>query len=208
VVAAAVVGLVVAALLGACDGAEQPERPAAASAPTTAAADPGVPPFADCAALAAPPRNSTATAPAGTGQQLPAATLDCFTGGAAVPVTSLRGPAVVNLWATWCPPCRQELPVFQQLAERAGDRVHVVGIDTMDDRTEAIRLAERLGVTFPTLVDPTREILRTYGGLGLPMTLFVDGEGKVQHVYNDKALDGPALGALVEQHLGLAVDLG
>jgi len=115
---------------------------------------------------------------------------------------------VVNLWATWCPPCRQELPVFQQLAVQGADRVHVIGVDTMDDRAEAIRLAERLGVTFPTLVDPTREVLRTYGGLGLPMTLFVDGEGKVRHVYNNKALDGPTLSALVEQHLGLAVNLG
>jgi thiol-disulfide isomerase/thioredoxin len=140
-------------------------------------------------------------------KDLPAITLDCFTGGKAMQVGLLRGPAVVNLWATWCPPCREELPVFQQLADRATDRVHVVGVDTMDDRAAAVDLADGLGLTFPSLVDPNREVLRAFAGAGLPMTLFVDGDGKVRHVYNAKALDGPALAALVERHLGVAVDL-
>jgi thiol-disulfide isomerase/thioredoxin len=195
-------------LLAGCAG-DAVDRPAP-PAPVAAEQQPaGEPPFADCAALAAPPpmapMASRAAAP--EGQDLPAITLDCFTGGKAIQVGLLRGPAVVNLWATWCPPCREELPVFQRLAERATDRVHVVGIDTMDDRAAAVSLADRLGLTFPSLVDPNREVLRAFAGAGLPMTLFVDGDGTVRHVYNAKALDGPALAALVERHLGLAVDL-
>lgn len=201
---AAVAGALAAALLAGCAG-DEAGAPARTAQPVVPAAAP--PPFADCAALDAPPPKAPAAPEAAAGTDLPATTLDCFTGGAAVPIGSLRGPAVVNLWATWCPPCQQELPVFQQLADRATGRVHVVGIDTMDDRAAAVSLADRLGLTFPSLVDPNREVLRAFAGAGLPMTLFVDGDGKVRHVYNAKALDGPALAALVERHLGVAVDL-
>lgn len=205
-VVALAAAVVLAGLLGACDANDGQDRP---PAPTPVAAEAGAPPFADCATLAAPPAKASADAPATKAPSaLPAVTLDCVTGGASVPVQSLRGPAVVNLWATWCPPCREELPVFQQLADQAGDRVHVVGIDTRDDRGEAIRLADRLGVSFPTLADPNQLVLRAVGAIGLPVTLFVDRGGQVRHVYNGKALDGPRLSALLEQHLGLAVNLG
>jgi thiol-disulfide isomerase/thioredoxin len=203
-VAAVVAGLA-AALLAGCAG--DPARQPAPPAPVAERQPAGESPLADCAALAAPPPKAPAAPEGAAGADLPAITLDCFTGGAAVPIGSLRGPAVVNLWATWCPPCQEELPVFQRLAERATDRVHVVGIDTMDDRAAAVSLADRLGLTFPSLVDPNREVLRAFSGAGLPMTLFIRGDGSVAHVYNAKALDAPALGALVEQHLGVTVDL-
>jgi thiol-disulfide isomerase/thioredoxin len=205
--------LVVAAvvLLAGCGGADEPP-PSAPPTPSPAAeaAPAGPPPFAACDGLAKPPPRApiASRAAAATGRELPAIQLDCFSGDGSVQIDLMRGPAVVNLWASWCPPCREELPVFQRLADRTADRLHVVGVDTRDDPATAARMAEGLGVTFPTLVDPGQQLLRTFGGAGLPMTLFVDGDGKVRYVYNHKALDGAALAALVDRHLGVAVDLG
>ncbi|WP_412540910.1 TlpA disulfide reductase family protein [Longispora sp. K20-0274] len=128
---------------------------------------------------------------AGTGMELP-----CFTGGAA---TSVTGPAVVNLWASWCAPCRQELPAFQRLAESG--KVTVLGVVTLDDRGRALDTAKDLGVRFPTLYDSAGRLQKSVGKSLLPVTLFVDAQGRVTHTYTGPALDDAALGTLVKEHL-------
>lgn len=175
-------------------------------------------PFADCTTLTAPPAAADpAGPPAGLGtrptlgsaadqtQPLPDLGLPCFTGGEMVSLRSLRGPAVINLWASWCDPCRKELPAFQRLAERASGQVHVVGVDTRDDRAAAQSLAADFGLTFPTLFDPGEKLRLKLERNVLPMTLFVDGQGRVRHVYDATALDDSLLAELVARHLGVAV---
>jgi thiol-disulfide isomerase/thioredoxin len=103
-----VLSAVLAAALAGCTAEAQP--PAAPASP-----------FADCAEL---------TPTAGSTGKLPDLTLPCFTGGRPVGLADLRGPAVINLWASWCGPCRTELPAMQRLADQAGDRLRVVGVDT------------------------------------------------------------------------------
>ncbi|MGY0231258.1 TlpA disulfide reductase family protein [Longispora urticae] len=133
-----------------------------------------------------------ACAPAtGAGMELP-----CFTGGAASTVT---GPAVVNLWASWCAPCRQELPAFQRLADK--DQVRVLGVVTLDDRARALDTAKDLKITFPMLYDSAGRLQKSVGRSLLPITLFVAADGRVTHTYTGPALDDAALGALVEEHL-------
>jgi len=112
---------------------------------------------------------------------------------------------VINLWASWCHPCRKELPVFQHLADTMGERVHVVGVDTRDERESAQSLAADLGITYPNLVDRD-ELLRTaLGRSTLPLTLFVDGQGRIRHVHDAGALDDDALAGLLQRHLGVAM---
>lgn len=173
------------------------------------------PPFADCSGLSAPPTptsavnasarpeavEGSATAPAG----LPSLELTCFIGGERVPLHEVRGPAVINLWASWCAPCRKELPAFQRLAERLDGEVHVVGVNSGDDREAARSLAEELGLTFPNLFDPDDQLRRALGRQFLPMTLFVDAEGRIRHLDSSGALDDAELAGLVEQHLGVVV---
>ena len=65
---------------------------------------------------------------------LPDLRLPCFTDGSEVALRDLHGPAVINIWASWCGPCRRELPVMQRLADRAGDRLTVLTVDTGDGR--------------------------------------------------------------------------
>ncbi|TDC37790.1 TlpA family protein disulfide reductase [Micromonospora sp. 15K316] len=172
-------------------------------------------PFEDCAKLTTPvaaatPTSGTATPDAadptgGTGDPLPALTLSCFTGGAPVALRDVRGPAVINIWASWCPPCRKELPAFQRLSKRAGDRLHVIGVNGQDSRSAAQSIGEDLGVGFPMLVDQGTALQRALNRNAFPLTLLVDAQGRVVHTDASGALDDARLGELVREHLGVAV---
>ncbi|MBO4205000.1 TlpA family protein disulfide reductase, partial [Micromonospora echinofusca] len=134
---------------------------------------------------------------------LPALDLPCFTDGSTVTLAGLRGPAVVNLWASWCAPCRDELPAFQRLAERTAGTLHVVGVNSRDGREAARSVGLDLGLTFPTLADPQEQLSRQLGRNALPLTLFVDGQGRIRHLDSSGALDDATLTGLVRQHLGV-----
>lgn len=155
------------------------------------------------------PRSAGQPLPAGkpgpAGKPLPDLALPCFTGDQAVDIGQIRGPAVINLWASWCAPCRDELPVLQRLAERTGGQMHVVGVVSEDDRGRAQSLAEDLAVSFPTLYDRPADLFHWTGKAGLPVTLFVGADGRVSHVYNGAPLDDAALAGLVHQYLRVVV---
>ncbi|MGC4876957.1 TlpA family protein disulfide reductase [Micromonospora sp. DT43] len=184
-------------------------RPAAAERPS---------PFRDCSTLstaptATSPGSGAATptpttpvtpGPAG-GQALPELTLSCFTGGAPVALRDVAGPAVINVWASWCGPCRKELPAFQRLSERAAGRLQVVGVNTRDSRGGAQSIGEDFGVRFPILVDQGDALQRELKRNAFPLTLFVAADGQVRHIDATGALDDAQLAKLVRQHLGLAV---
>lgn len=126
-------------------------------------------PFADCSALTAPP----AAGPT----DLPDLRLPCFTGGKKVALTEIRGPAVINFWASWCGPCRTELPVIQALAAHAAGKLTVLGVDTGDRREAGASFAAATRVTMPTLFDQDQSLFNALAGRALPMTVFVDAAG-------------------------------
>lgn len=154
-------------------------------------------PLADCSDLLAGPRPTPE-------DPLPALTLPCFTGGEPVALDQLRGPAVVNLWASWCSPCRDELPVMQRLAERADGRLQVVGVVVSDRPAAAAALAEDLGLTFPALEDRDDRLRPRLGAAGVPATAFVDAAGNLRYVHT-MPLSETDLARLVEEHLGVTV---
>ncbi len=137
------------------------------------------------------------------GQRVPDVTLDCFEGGGTVRLTDLHRPAIVNLWASWCEPCRAELPAFQAYASAHPGRVTVIGVDTGDTRTAGGALLQDVKVTYPTLFDEQRRLLTGVGRTALPVTLFVDAGGGLRYVYNSTALDGPAIARLAQTYLGV-----
>ncbi|MFG1652898.1 TlpA family protein disulfide reductase [Micromonospora sp. NPDC049275] len=183
-------------------------RPAAAERPS---------PFRDCSTLstaptATSPGSATPTpttpgtpGPAGGGQALPELTLSCFTGGAPVALRDVAGPAVINVWASWCGPCRKELPAFQRLSERTAGHLQVVGVNTQDSRGGAQSIGEDFGVRFPILVDQGDALQRELKRKAFPLTLFVDAQGRIRHIDATGALDDAQLAKLVRQHLDLAV---
>ena len=103
--------------------------------------------------------------------------------GDSVSLAELDGrPVVVNLWATWCAPCRQEMPELQELAERYGDDLAVVGvsIDRMGTEEDIRRFLDEVGVDFPILLDPGERFVHRFMTIGVPETFLIDAEGVVR----------------------------
>ncbi len=98
-----------------------------------------------------------------------------------VSLAELAGkPVVVNFFAAWCVPCREELPLLEAAHRRLDGRVAFVGIDTRDSRSQARDLLAETGVTFPAGYDPKGVLVDRYGlGRGLPATLFLDADGVI-----------------------------
>jgi cytochrome c biogenesis protein CcmG, thiol:disulfide interchange protein DsbE len=125
-------------------------------------------------------------------------------------IGALRGyPAVVNIWASWCGPCRFEFPHFQRAAADYGKRVAFLGVDTQDSDDAASTFLEEAPVPYPSYTDPGKDIGDAVGALGLPDTAFYDRRGKLvflkQGLYSDEA----ALRADIERYaLGGAVKGG
>ena len=91
----------------------------------------------------------------------------------------------INFWATWCPPCRIEMPMIQRLHERYGDRLLIVGVDFGEDRDTVADFVRRYDLTYPILLDPTSEnFYRWSPQFGLPQHYFVDAEGRVLRQFN------------------------
>ncbi len=113
-------------------------------------------------------------------------------------LSEFRGDVVmINFWATWCGPCRQEMPLLDELYnryERVGFNLFGVNID--DDSRRAMAMIEELGVDFPVLFDDRKEVSRLYEVEAMPVTVIVDRQGTVRFVhhgykpgYEDKYLD-------------------
>jgi thiol-disulfide isomerase/thioredoxin len=152
------------------------------------------------------PASSDAGPAAGSGEPLPDITLPCFAGGQPVRLAHLGEPTVINLWASWCAPCRTELPEVQRYAERAAGRVQVIGVITSDpNRGGAQSLIDDLGLRFPMLYDEPATLRTQVGVQALPVTLLVDAGGRVAYRYNARPLDEAALADLVDRYLGVRV---
>jgi thiol-disulfide isomerase/thioredoxin len=146
------------------------------------------------------------TKPADPANPMPDVTLPCLGGGPDVDLTTLRGPMVVNLWAQWCPPCREELPYYQQLHEEAGGDVAVLGVDYQDTRPDwALDLLAQTGVTYPSVADPAGKLRVPFRVRGLPGIVFLDEAGEVVAVEYVVIESFDQLRDLVDEHLGVAV---
>ena len=113
---------------------------------------------------------------------------------------------VLNLWASWCGPCRRELPHYQAFAEAHGSRVSVLGVDYQDTQpAAALALAEDTGVTYPLLADPQGELdgaTPLPRLVGLPFLALVDAEGRVVHREFVEIRSEQQLTDLVNRYLG------
>lgn len=99
-------------------------------------------------------------------------------------IEALRGyPIVVNVWASWCGPCRFEFPVLQKLAARYGKRVAFLGIDSQDSDDAARTFLEETPVPYPSYTDPDKDLADSLKAtLGLPDTAFYDRSGELVYL--------------------------
>jgi cytochrome c biogenesis protein CcmG, thiol:disulfide interchange protein DsbE len=86
-------------------------------------------------------------------------------------------PVLVNIWASWCSPCRHEAPFLATASETYGDRVQFVGVDILDARDSARAFMHESGWTYPSVYDPNGAIRDGLGIIGQPATLFYDADG-------------------------------
>lgn len=105
----------------------------------------------------------------------------------------------INYWATWCPPCRTEMPMMQRLHERFGDRLLIVGVDFGEDRDTVADFVERYELTYPILLDPVLEnFYRWSPQFGLPQHYFVDAQGRVVRQFNGELAPADMLATVEE----------
>jgi cytochrome c biogenesis protein CcmG/thiol:disulfide interchange protein DsbE len=97
-----------------------------------------------------------------------------------VSLEKLRGkPLVLNFWASWCGPCRREMPGFEAVHQRVQDRIRFVGVDNQDFRNSALDLLRQTGVSYPSGFDPKGNVASQYGLIGMPTTVFISRDGRL-----------------------------
>jgi cytochrome c biogenesis protein CcmG/thiol:disulfide interchange protein DsbE len=134
---------------------------------------------------------------------LPDITLERVDGDAAVDLGDLDGPAVINLWATWCAPCRREIPDLETFHRDLGDAVDVIGInigDEPDQITNFLNDLDEPAVTYTQLVDPLADVADHLGSSTLPVTVVVANGQIVER--HDGPITADELNDLIAPHLG------
>jgi cytochrome c biogenesis protein CcmG/thiol:disulfide interchange protein DsbE len=105
---------------------------------------------------------------------------------------------IVNFWASWCVPCREEAPILQDVWERYRDRgVVMVGVDYLDVERDALAFIDEFGITYPNGLDMGKAISERYRIKGVPETFIVDQEGTIVEFYVGAAKEGQ-LDAILE----------
>jgi peroxiredoxin len=113
-------------------------------------------------------------------------------------LSDLRGqPVILNFWATWCEPCRVEMPELQAVYEaHQADGLRVVGINLGEAREDVLDWRDQLGLTFDLVLDPAGEITARYYLRGQPTTFVISREGVITHIFY-----GPTTAAALENAL-------
>jgi thiol-disulfide isomerase/thioredoxin len=198
-------------LTGALTGCGQQASPAGRPAGRTSAQATPAPPTAteppDVARLIAAARlpscPKTAPAPARRGG-LPDLALDCLGAGPAVTLSALRGtPLLVNVWASWCPPCAQEMPHLLATHRALGAKVRFLGVDLEDQRTAGLAWAAGLGMTFPSVEDPDGLIRGRLPVPAPPVTIFVRPDGQISKTHYGAFTSEAAARLAITEYLGV-----
>ena len=126
-------------------------------------------------------RDGEETSDATVGRSAPAIDLpDVRTNRPRVVLADLRGtPVLVNFWATWCVPCRKEMPLLAAADARLEGAVAIVGVDVKDNREAATKFLAARNVNYPSAYDPDEALSDPYGLVGLPVTVLVGRDGRV-----------------------------
>jgi peroxiredoxin len=106
-------------------------------------------------------------------------------GGAPVTLSGLRGQVVlINFWATWCGPCRKEMPLLEQIQKKyAPLGFTMLGINVEEDTTQMEAFLGDVPVTFPVLLDPANQVSKLYDVAAMPSTVIVDRKGNIRYIH-------------------------
>lgn len=131
--------------------------------------------------------------------------LDCLDRTEGAQLGALRGPMIVNVWGSWCGPCKKEMPIFRSFYDKAKDKVQLIGVDVEEANFDDGRtFVQRNGITWPNLYDPDGRS-RQYFGLGVPVTWFISEDGSVAHKKIGIIKDEAELVELTFKYLGVRI---
>jgi thiol-disulfide isomerase/thioredoxin len=136
------------------------------------------------------------------GDTLPSVDITGLTSGAVSQLSDIEGPAVVNLWATWCAPCRAEIPEFEEVHRARGDEVRFVGVNVGEDPLVAAEFLAEIGVTYDQFADVDGEVSTELRATAMPVTVVIDDDGVIttRHL---GPLDQDGLNAAIDDALGI-----
>ena len=104
-------------------------------------------------------------------------------------------PLIINFWASWCAPCREEMPFLEKSWRNyKTSSLNIVGVNINDNKGEALKTLDEFDISYVNLYDPQGKLSNTYGVIALPVTIFIDKTGKIY-----KQQYGPFLGEKGEQ---------
>jgi len=136
-----------------------------------------------------------------TGTRAPDVSIPLLDGGSTT-LAELAGgrPMVVNFFANWCVPCREELPAFQAVHERYGDQIAFVGISVQESPDAARALLEETGVTFPAGRDPSGDLSLRFEVVNMPSTFLLAADGTIVDSASGALTEGQLL-SRIQEHL-------
>ena len=179
-----------------------------ASKNTTSPRDPALLPLVIAAGLPACPDSDPALPPiepvGKIGGGLPSLTMACLGEGPDVTLSGLRGtPMVINIWASWCPPCIVEMPLLDAVAEEYDGDLLVLGVDMQDRPGSALDVAAALGLGFASVVDPPGDVRAAMNVPGPPVTFFVSADGVITGRHDGRIPDAASLDRMLQEYLGI-----
>jgi cytochrome c biogenesis protein CcmG/thiol:disulfide interchange protein DsbE len=128
-------------------------------------------------------------------------TLECLDGNSNIVLEAIKGPAIINVWGSWCAPCREEMPFLRELA--ATGKVKIIGIDVEEPNMKTgSKFVVEQGMTWPNLYDRDGSTKGTFG-MGVPVTWYLDSDGKVVYRHIGVLNSKRQLFLQVEKHLGV-----
>lgn len=142
--------------------------------------------------------------PTDPGAALPAFSLPLLSGRGVLTSDRLEGrPTVINFWASWCAPCREEMPLLERTWRTYEDRgIQFLGVNLRDSPREARAFVRKYDVSYPVVVDESQTLAKKLGIDGLPQTLFIDAEGRLVGAASEESEgSGAYLGAIDEATL-------
>ncbi len=135
---------------------------------------------------------------------LPDQVFDCLGDTSEVSLAQLRGkPMVINVWASWCPPCIAESPLLKKVSQELAGKVDFIGINLEDDPTSALQLMQDFGITYPSVIDRAGDTRAPLTILGPPVTYFVTPQGVITGRWDGAIPNEESFDALLQQYLGI-----
>ena len=129
--------------------------------------------------------------------------LDCLDGTDGASINGIKGPAIINVWGSWCGPCKEEMPILRSFYEKAQDNLALIGVDVEEASIEDGRkFVKNNGITWPNLYDADGKS-RAYFGMGVPVTWFIAADGSVAYTHIGVIKSEKELISMTSKYLGV-----